>query len=196
MSGDLLGIRPVGATRDPLDRFFTPDALCNEIARHLWTLGHRPKSVTEPSVGGGSFMRAARRWWPLALRRGVDIDPDAEGFRDCDEHDVADWLTCDQPGYKVDLILGNPPFTGTKAIAHVERCLEVADAVALILPWAPLGGVQAWDHLMDAPTCRPVMACPIVPRPWPANVRETALYVWDSRVTVNHTIIQRLQRWK
>lgn len=196
MGSDILpGLRVTGEPKDALDRFFTPAPLCDLICRELWTMGHRPTSIVEPSVGGGAFVRAVRRWWPNAVTYGVDIDPGAEGFKDVDHPFVADWLAM-PVGEGYDLILGNPPFTGTKAIAHVERCLEVADVVALILPWAPMGGVQAWDHLLDAADCRPIVVQPIVPRPWPANVRETALYVWDSLERVNHTIVRRLPRWR
>ena len=70
----------------------------------------------------------------------------------------------------------------------------IAPVVALILPWAPLGGVEAWAHLMDGRQ-RPAWVFPIRPRPWSEHVRETALHVWF-RDAPRETRIGRALVWK
>ena len=203
MTDQIALTRGVGRAHDEIDRHFTPDAcadlLVRSVLRYRYGAGYTgvstPRLVVEPSVGGGAFARALRRHAPDAMVVGVDIDPAAEGRADVDKFVCADWLTLDYSAGAADLIVGNPPFTGTTAIAHVRRCLEVADVVALILPWAPLGGVAAWDELMDG-EYRPNEVYPITPRPWPSSVRETALYVWESGVLPSTTSVRRIGRWR
>ena len=155
----LFGREGVGQTRDALDRFFTPLPLARVICQALRDrLKLEPRLVLEPSVGGGNFVRAARETWPGCYVFGVDIDPDAEGFKLCNEHHVGDWL---EFGPKMtpasfDLSIGNPPFTGATAIEHIEATQTPADIVAAILPWAPLGGVGRWSHLMSG---KPLFRC-------------------------------------
>lgn len=192
--------RTVGEVGDPLDRHFTPDALAEIIVRELdervYRAGYakvgRPRSIVEPSVGGGAFARAARKVWPGAHIIGVDIDPDAEGRAHVDEFVEGDW-TCCREWPHVDLSLGNPPFSGTTAIPHVETAREVAEVTCFILPWSPLGGVWAWRDLMDAPG-RPMFAWPFAPRPWGDKVRETAAYVWLGEQ--RETRVRWLEKWK
>lgn len=190
---DLLS-RRVGEVRDPLDRFFTPDALAHIIVAELRAMIPTPRHIVEPSVGGGAFARAARRAWPEARITGVDVDPAAEGKRDVDTFVLGDWPELAGRLEVVDLVLGNPPFTGVAAIPHVEAALStLAPTVALILPWSCLGGVQAWSDLMDG-RFRPEFARTIAPRPWPKNVRETALFVWTLSAPA-HTKVRALPRW-
>lgn len=181
--------RSVGDTRDPLDRFFTPDALASLIVTTLAEHIAPPARILEPSVGGGAFVRAARAAWSSAHIIGCDVDPLAEGLRLVDEAHVGDFLSMD---LRADLAIGNPPFSADRAIPHVEAARRAAPVVAFILPWSPLGGVDRWESLMHASP--PVHAWPIRPRPWPASVRETALFVWSGPAET--TSIRWLPRWR
>lgn len=208
MSDQIALTRDVGRARDPLDRHFTPQACADLLVRWLMReyFAHPddpgPSLVIEPSVGGGAFARAIRPYLADGGRVvGYDIDPEAEGRADVDEWRCRSWLDAPTEGADlagIDLIVGNPPFTGTTAIAHVQRAMLMgAQVVALVLPWAPLGGVAAWDDLMDSHLARPVAAVPIVPRPWPSSVRETALYVWlPLEPTPRRTEVVRVGRWR
>lgn len=120
--------------RIPLDAYYTPD----EVARSCLTVirdvnSPSPSFVLEPSVGGGAFARAVRKIW-LATTKvvGVDIDPDAAGFADCDQAVVKDFLELESPT-TADWIVGNPPFG--EAEAHVRKALwlEPRYGVAFLL---------------------------------------------------------------
>lgn len=193
----LFGREEVGTVRDELDRHFTPYPLalvmCERIAEHIVP----PRIIIEPSVGGGSIARAAKKVWPEAWIIGVDLDPKAEGRHVVDEFILGDWIEVGADlGVSVDLVLGNPPFTGKTAIAHVKTARAVAPAVALLLPWGPLGGVAMWDPLMNV--SGPSHAWPVAgPRPWPQHVRETAVYMWRDDTPGRHgTFVRWLPRWK
>ena len=187
----LLFNRVAGESRDQLDQFWTPPPLAAIITAWLSRQIDPPRTILEPSVGGGALARAARATWPGARVVGVDLDPAAAGFRDVDLPIVGDWLSV--PEIEADLVLGNPPFSGVVAIPHVTRALRAAPAVALVLPWAPLGGIEEWHDVLVARP--PAVVAPIVPRPWPRHVRETALYVWV-RGRNGRTEIAHLPRWR
>lgn len=161
--------------RDPLDRWYTPDALASAcvaaVAAEIEASGP-PRTILEPSVGGGAFARAIRTRWPDAHLTGVDLDPRAAGLALCERGVVANWCGL-QPRPRADLVVGNPPFTSDVALAHVRAALGASlDWTILILPLAFVG-VGRWESLFDAQ--RPALVCPILPRAWPC-VRETALY--------------------
>lgn len=177
------------AIGDELDRCFTPQALadrcCERVAAILsgpifrW----RPSYIIEPSAGGGTFVRGARKVWPGVSVTGVDIDPAAPARTLCSSWVVGDFVEhrFTEPGA---LVIGNPPFSDDTALAHVLAALDVPEAaVALILPWAYLGGVDRWGFLHGGTSFspgshRPDIVAPIAARPWGDRVRETALYVW------------------
>jgi hypothetical protein len=173
LTADLAPV-PIG---DELDRDYTPDRLALTICRRL-DLTMTIRRVVEPSVGGGAFARAARATWPHVIVHGVDVDPDAAGVRWCDSHVTGSWLDEPLPGRPYDLVLGNPPFSGTTAVEHVEHALVPGRAryVALILPLAYLA-VDRWAHLLRESAGLDAV-WPIRPRPWGERVRETAVYVW------------------
>jgi hypothetical protein len=134
------------AEQRPLGAYYTPD----DVARACIATLPVPLSceqetvVCEPSVGGGAFMRAVRDVFPGASRAGIDIDPEAAGFRDCAHSRVGNWLH-----YSHDLwpflrgrqvwIVGNPPFS--EAQEHIEHALCLAPAgVGMLLRLAFLEG--------------------------------------------------------
>jgi len=167
--------------RDPLDRYYTPGPCAASLvaAVDAWWLARMdaPRTIVEISVGGGSFIPHIRRHWPRAQVIGVDLDPEAKGLAMCGRAIVGDWVEVAPTLGRVDLAIGNPPFSGTTAIAHVGAALAIAEHVALILPWSFGGGVKRWRHIMQGER-RPFAMRPIVPRPWPKHVRETAQYQW------------------
>lgn len=185
--------RTVGTVRDPLDRFFTPDALAVAIVARLAERIPEPAMILEPSCGGGAFVRACRARWPEARIIARDIDPEAEGLTLADDAAVEDFLTAELP--RVDLVIGNPPFSGDTAIEHVTRARALGATVCFVLPWGPLGGVERWRA--HASTNPPRWAWCIAPRPWPANVRETAAFVWsDGAVPPVETAVSWLESWR
>lgn len=165
----------VAGVGDELDRVYTPDLLARAIVDAL--PGPAPFRVVEPSVGGGAFVRAARRRWPRTWITGVDRDGCAAGLLAVDQALCGSWPEIAPRLPRPDLILGNPPFGGDTALSHVEAALGTGAArIALILPWA-YWGVERWASLLAS--CPPVEVRPILPRPWPDRVRETALYLWE-----------------
>lgn len=168
---------PTGA-HDPLDRFYTPQALADAVVDRL-----SPAAlswVVEPSCGGGAFVRALQRRGCLVL--GCDLDPEADGLR---RSDLA-WAGALEsfPGSAGPLAwaIGNPPFGSDPdylGLQHARICLKHAPSVALILPWSWLGLPPAMACLRDAPV--PDEVWPIHPRPWGDHLRESAVWVWRER---------------
>jgi predicted RNA methylase len=142
--------------------------------------------IVEPSAGGGAFVRAALRR-PGQIVLPIDIDPEAA----CHRLEVAsmlgarsvvgDFLTTERPDMDIGAIIGNPPFPdGRTARRHVLHALSWRPQVCcLVLPVEYLGHTS-WQTVMYGEThgMRLTMVEAIVPRPWPANVRETFAYTW------------------
>lgn len=170
----LPGIEPERPIGDALDRCYTPDRLADAVVAALpWLVG--VGRIIEPSAGGGAFVRAVRKRHPDALIHGIDLDPEAPARDRCDWWTTCSWTDVDLRSWLPDLIIGNPPFG--EALAHVEHALTYTSAVvALILPLAYLG-VQEWAPLLDRRP--PTILRPILGRPWPDRVRETAVYQWQ-----------------
>lgn len=159
---------------DDLDRFYTPDRLALALLERLARCSPTPRSILEPSVGGGAFVRAARQVWPGASITGCDLDRRARGLELCDEAVVGAFeYAADLERH--DLVVGNPPFGEIED--HLPRARALGATVALILPWSLLGGVERWEALL-AEVGRPTDVWPVLGRPWTQNVRETAAYVW------------------
>lgn len=112
-------------------------AYCDE----LWNLAPGTK-VLEPSVGSGSF--------PLTAERlGYELSwVTNEWFPDCTNFEStynADFLTL--PPEKVDLVVGNPPYSGQVEykgettplwLAFIKQSFEWSERVAFVLPLAAL----------------------------------------------------------
>lgn len=190
----LPGVRPAFEIGDELDRCFTPQPLADAVVRWLMmelaAAGEpMPLVIVEPSVGDGSFVRSCRRAWPAAFIVGCDIDPDAQGLKLVDQAVVGDWVEmaaqvatyCQGldmglgrswvPG--VDLVIGNPPFG--EAVAHwlAGPAAGLGSLQAMIMPWG-YPGVKSWREPFEV--AKPSKVRPILGRPWPKRVRETAVY--------------------
>jgi hypothetical protein len=168
------------ATGDPLDRFYTPQAIADECFARL--LAHPLVGLDlwglwcEPSCGGGAFIRSMQRHAGCIDQRnrprivGVDIDPNAAGLALADEAIVGDWLDAI---LLPTVIAGNPPFS--QALAHVRASVQTRAHVGLILP-VELMCTQGGAELLEE---YPITELhPITGRPWPKSVRGCAFYVW------------------
>lgn len=188
-----LARREVGLTGDELGRFFTPDDLALLCCGALAEIAPLPRLVLDGSVGGGAFPRAVRRVAPRVHVTGIDIDEQAEGRRYVDEHHVDDFTTRDIEPMTYDWTVGNPPFTGMTALPHILQARRVTrHAVGLILPWSYIGGVDCWSPLFFREH-KPMLVCPITPRPWGDSVREVAFYMWvrgyTGRIQVGNPLV-------
>lgn len=183
----------VGASvGDELDRHYTPGRLAEVIVDAI--IMERPRTILEPSVGGGAFARAVLRRWPKVYLCGLDIDPQALGQRWCKDFAVLDAAKANIAA-AFDLVIGNPPFD--EALAHVEAMLALRPTVlSFILPWA-YWGVDEWQPLLRGPN-KPAIVRPIPGRPWPDNMRETAVYEWwpTSSAMCRETRIVPLPEWR
>lgn len=209
---DLFEREGVGEVRDPLDRHYTPYPAAAQIVERVARFYEAaPAVVVEPSVGGGNFIRAAKRRWPDCYTIGVDIDDGAEGLSIVDLAIVGDWEEKAEEAFKAAkkaertrigqvLALGNTPFKARskkqreRCINHVKLCLTNAQTTCLILPWAVLGGVDAWSPIVTG-RHTPRYAWPIAPRPWGDHVRETAAFMWRDAI-VAQTMVWPLTSWR
>jgi hypothetical protein len=123
-------------TRDPLDRYYTPDRLARAVVaylrRHHWSR-RTPLldvlRVVEPSVGSGAWVRALRDVEACHVT-GYDLDGAATGLAECDVAHVDDWATAPLTE-RWDWAIGNPPYKD--ATAHIARALKTADNVAMLV---------------------------------------------------------------
>lgn len=159
------------------DAYYTPDRLAVAIVKN--TIEHfegvlssclaRPRErliVLEPHVGGGAFARAARQYDAECLIQGLDIDPLAAGFQDCDTWEAADFL---EHALDAHLVIGNPPFardTGRRSRTtgkpimeaiwhrHVEQAIACAPLVVMLLRMGVLEGSSRKDWWRRHPPTR------------------------------------------
>lgn len=119
--------------RAPLDRYCTPPPLARAICDWLsLKVNQPPRRIVEPSAGRGAFIEAARRKWPAANICAVDVDSSCAV--DCKKSGANTFLSVSTEDFvrtsktltstpKLDLIVGNPPYT--LAQAHIESLLLI-----------------------------------------------------------------------
>jgi hypothetical protein len=119
--------------RKTLDAYYTPDDVALRCVRSLGVncVHGTPRTVVEPSVGGGAFVRAVRTVWPTSCVVGCDIDPNAPGLDACDLRHTGDWLQYNATiGTSLGIslvIVGNPPYADAEAhIVHAHELGPVA----------------------------------------------------------------------
>lgn len=121
------------AERVPGDAYLTPDNVARACVACLLRDDNEtkedPRYVIEPSVGDGAFARAMRVAWPGVKILGIDIDPNATGFADCDSSVCCDWLTAGSVN-GADLICGNPPYG--RAQEHIERAFTQTNPLGTV----------------------------------------------------------------
>lgn len=113
-------------SRDPLDRYYTPDPLA-EILVSLLPIGPDVE-CWEPAAGGGAFVRALRQRGATVL--ATDIDPEAKGARD----GVHDFLLDPGDGLE-DWIITNPPEQqgSHTAVRWCEQAIRLSRVGAALL---------------------------------------------------------------
>jgi hypothetical protein len=147
-----------GADRDEIevdgvtiaaDRYYTDPAvaLACVLALGLYHVAPVAPVVLDPHVGGGDLIRAVRALVHSPHCIGLDIDPDAPGRADCDEHEVADWRTY-ALDRDVDAIVANPPFHGFDD--HLSLIIDAvtsgrAQVAGVLLPESALSAPRFAD---------------------------------------------------
>jgi len=113
-----------------LDQFYTAGhvavACLNRLDACLSGLGIRPALWIEPSAGTGAFLDRM----PIP-RRGLDVDPQADGI------EAADFLSWAPPPADGPIaVVGNPPFgkNASLAIRFFNQAASFADVIAFIVP--------------------------------------------------------------
>lgn len=165
-------------SRAALDAYYTPDAVALRCVRWLSLRIPTPRRIVEPSVGGGSWVRAVRQVWPAALVDAYDVNPAAPGLALADRAEVADWLTVRPQGW--DLVLGNPPYD--LADRHITHSVRAGSGVALLLRETITGGVARWRDLWSR--CPPAWIGKL-----PERVTWEGASSHDSPDTVGHVLM-------
>lgn len=151
--------------RAKFDAYYTPLRHALAICRWLATRIPTPRTILEPSVGGGMWVRAARIVWPDAVIDRQDINPDAEGLRadlrEGEEIVVGDFREGDL-GKRWDLILGNPPYEGDLH-GWCVRSIASADHVAYLLRDSFTGSAERLPWWRSSG--RPAVIVKTLPRP-------------------------------
>ena len=139
----------VGGVMVAADRYYTDPAVALACVRALGLYHVAPVApvVLDPHVGGGDLIRAVRALVHSPVCVGLDIDPDAPGRADCDEHEVADWRTY-ALDRDVDAIVANPPFHGFDD--HVSLIIDAvtsgrAQVAGVLLPESALSAPRFCD---------------------------------------------------
>ena len=139
----------VGGVMVAADRYYTDPAVALACVRALGLYHVAPVApvVLDPHVGGGDLIRAVRALVHSPHCIGLDIDPDAPGRADCDEHEVADWRTY-ALDRDVDAIVANPPFHGFDD--HLSLIIDAvtsgrAQVAGVLLPESALSAPRFCD---------------------------------------------------
>lgn len=195
------------ASKDPLDRYYTPPGLARVLVGAVADLypGPPPARVIEPSVGGGAWLPAIRSEWPAAHILAVDLDPAATGLASADAGIAADLLSIPVEVVReaggIDLAIGNPPFS--HAIRHTHHLLQLVrpgGLVALLLP-ATVGHLAGWLSLplpeREVPVQgRPAFASPALSTESSGNGKtEYSLFIWRAGADPATTLRSRAVAW-
>lgn len=177
---------PEGA-QDEFEAHYTPGPLAWRLVGYSlqqWGMPAPGETILEPHVGGGAFARALKQAHLEGVQVvGCDIDPRVAGFTWCDERHVGNFLDW-TPDFAPWAVLGNPPFSDAEA--HIRHALQVCAEgghVGMLLPLDHLGseGREALWH-----DWRPYRVTVLVPRPFPANVRDCVWVEWWKGVDTAH----------
>ena len=163
-----------GATRAPLDAYYTPDAVARACVATI-----APELVgaivLEPHAGGGAFVRALRG--VAGMVHACDLNPEAPGLREADvsQSQPTDFFATAWRDGRFHWVIGNPPFGDAQA--HVEQALEVAsDGVGFLLRFAFLEGAKRRAFWRAHP---PAEVHVLVNRPsFTGGATDSAAYGW------------------
>ena len=112
------------------DAYYTPDSLAEACVNVVPAWGS--PVILEPSVGGGAFVRAARKRWADCTVHVRDIDPRARGLDLGDQATVGDFLDSHFPG--IDAVIMNPPYSF--AVEHIQHALGMCPRVGALVRMA------------------------------------------------------------
>lgn len=151
--------------RDPLDRWYTPEAAARVMMRHVltrpperWFYGYR---IVDPACGDGAFVRAAvvaaahfdRRYKIVTW----DLDPEVGRPVGSDQHHAVSFLTATREDLEGAIVATNPPFS--LAEDFVRHSLDHgAASVSLLLPLSFRGSearIPLWRNLAEVALMRP-----------------------------------------
>ena len=190
-------------TRDPLDRYYTPDALAQACLRAMADVswGFDPLRVIEPYAGGGAFLRAALRLWPTVYPEGCDVDPEAPVLAAPDLHvqacPAAEY--CPAP-YGLTWIVSNPPYRDVYETVDEARELQArvqGTRMGLLLRATVLSRLMCSDdppaHVFIARQ-RPRWGGPGGAAVKSSDSVDAAFCVWEAG-TVGHAVLRGLD-WR
>lgn len=188
-----------GVVREALDRYYTPDACALACVRALPGNRSWPRLIVEPSVGAGSFARAARQEYLDPWILGVDLDPDATGFGACNERIVGDWLQTPRhvfERYATVLVVGNPPYS--MAEEHIRFAIDATGnrgMVGMLLRLNFLGGQKRYASFWrnNPPNIVHVLSRRPSFTGGGSDATEYAFFVWDRAVPASRTELTWLE---
>lgn len=188
--------------RDPLDRYYTPDALAETCVRTLIQRAGCPAIVLEPCSGGGAFGRAALACGVQQVR-GCDIDPEAAPGYPCAQVSVEDWRPHWAPRPAGDLwVLTNPHYQGVYDTVATMRRLQRDVGARLLGLLLRATTIEQLMHRGDPPAA--LWVSDLRPRwggPGGADLASgdtcgSVLAVWGRQPLTTATTIHALPAWR
>lgn len=178
--------------RNEADAYYTPDALALAIARRVRGTFGDFGSVTEPSAGGGAFVRAAHQAFGPVWIHAIEPNANPITLLLAAALSRTTWEAATHRTLGRNLIIGNPPYNlpgdgkgdkPTTAERHVTIALDRmrdGDVLAFLLRLAFLGGGGRNERLHAK---HPLAALwPVTPRPsftgGGTDSSEYAVFVW------------------
>src|SRR5215213_2373956 len=140
---------PAASARKMLGAFYTPKSAADYMAD--WTVRHAFEHVLEPSFGDGIFLKAVvssaeRRGLEAIRLSGVELDEGAwtsalfSGLVTSDCAHLSNFLAL--PPFKVNAVIGNPPYVRMRHLAKDQRELALAASSAVMdQPMDPAGSL-------------------------------------------------------
>lgn len=191
--------------RDPLDRYYTPDALAETCLRVLIErAGALPEVVLEPCAGGGAFGRAALRAGVQHVR-GCDVDPEADPGYPCERVAVADWAPVlpAVAGQRSEVwILTNPHYVGVYDTVATMRALQRQVGARILGLLLRATTIEQLLHRGDPPAAlwvsdlRPRWGGPGGAALISGDTCGSVLAVWGRAPLRTATTIQALPAWR
>lgn len=140
---------PVASARKRLGAFYTPKSAADYMAD--WAVRHDFEHILEPSFGDGIFVKAVvgsagRRGFGSIRLSGVEFDEGAwasslfSGLLASDHAYLSNFLAV--PPFKVNAVIGNPPYVRLRHLAKDQRDLALAASEAVMdQPMDPAGSL-------------------------------------------------------
>jgi hypothetical protein len=178
------------------DAYFTPQPLANamttSVSQHLCS---DPKSVLEPSAGGGAFVNAALNVFPTLYVKAIDIKLTKQLARLDGWRMNQQTVTVERQSFedyarefhrsneeRYGLIIGNPPYK--LAAEHVQMARGLGVHVAFLLRLSFLGSQTRAKTIFTEPGLRFIQ--PVAQRPKfirskkSGDNSEYAVFMWQS----------------